>query len=125
MFKARRAGVLASIGLLCGAVFAQQDSRSGAVQPHTVGPPAHAVQIAGRVSHDGKLLVSEDQEQWLVSNPTVFRGQEGHWVTVKCQLSSDQSNIHVLSVMGSETSRVAKQVTAQLGTPARLCPDPA
>jgi hypothetical protein len=92
--------------------WAQQDSRSGAVRPHTVSLPAHAVQIAGRVSRDGKLLVSEDQEQWTISNPGALRGQEGHWVTVKCQLSSDQNRIHVFSVAGSETSLVARPADA-------------
>lgn len=112
MFKMTGARVLASIVVLSMVVFAQQDSRSGAVRPHTVRPPAHAVQIAGRVSQDGKLLVSEDHEQWMVSNPGALRGQEGHWVTVKCQLSSDQSKIHVLSVMASESSLVARPADA-------------
>ena len=46
---------------------AQQNSRSGAVRvqnPDPVTTARKAVMLTGRVGDDGKVLVSEDQDQW-------------------------------------------------------------
>ena len=87
--------------LLCASAAAQQNSRSGEVYPQkteTATTGKRVVMISGRISNDGKTLVSEDQDQWVVSNPGALAAEKGHAVTVKCQLSPDQTSIHVLSV---------------------------
>lgn len=90
-----------AIALLSTAVVAQQDSRTGAVRLENADSTItakKAVMLSGRVSNDGKLLVSEDKDQWTVSNPAVISKHAGQFVNVKCQLSADQNSIHVLLV---------------------------
>lgn len=87
--------------LVSTAAFAQQNSRSGAVQVQNADSTItakKAVMLSGRVSDDGKLLISEDQDRWTVSNPSLLSPHAGKLVNVKCQLSADQSSIHVLLV---------------------------
>lgn len=93
--------------LLCASAAAQQNSRSGEVRPQkteTATTGKRAVTLSGRISSDGKTLVSEDQDQWVVVDPEALAGHQGHTVTVKCQLSQDQTSIHVLSVIGAAES---------------------
>jgi hypothetical protein len=99
-----------AVALLCVCGAAQQNSRSGAVRlqnADTTTASKKAVTLSGRVTDEGKTLVSEDADRWTVSNPGALAGQSGHLVTVKCQLSPDQSSIHVLSVKAAETKYLA------------------
>ena len=59
--------------------------------------------ISGKVSLDGKSLIGQSGEPWLVANPATLTGHEGQQVKVKCQLSSGGRNIHVLSVQTEAT----------------------
>jgi hypothetical protein len=54
--------------------------------------------ISGKVSPDGKSLIGKNGEPWSVANPATLTGHEGQQVKVKCQLSSADHNIRVLSV---------------------------
>jgi hypothetical protein len=99
-----------AVAVLCTSVAAQQNSRSGAVRPHEADATTtakKAVTLSGRVSDDGRTLVSEDQDRWEVNNPGTLVSHAGRVVTVKCQLSPDQGSIHVLSVKAAETKYVA------------------
>jgi hypothetical protein len=60
--------------------------------------PTKAVTISGQVSVDGKMLVSDEDDIWAVSNPNVLAGHEGKQVLVKCQVHADKNEIHVLSI---------------------------
>ena len=104
-----------AVGLLpCASAAAQQNSRSGEVRAQNTETTTgkRAVTLSGRMSNDGKTVVSEDQHQWVVSNPGAVAGGKGHAVTVKCQLSTDQTSIHVLSVNSGGTNYTAKQDAA-------------
>jgi hypothetical protein len=57
--------------------------------------PHKAVTISGRISVDGKFLVSDKDEIWTIANPNVLVGHEGQQVLVKCQLHPDKNEIHV------------------------------
>lgn len=57
-----------------------------------------AVSLAGRVSEDGKNLIAQSGEPWLVMNPGTLAGRDGQRVKVKCRISSGTREIHVLSV---------------------------
>jgi len=57
-----------------------------------------AVTISGQISLDGKTLVSEANDIWMVSNANVLTGHEGQQVLVKCQVRPDKNEIHVFSV---------------------------
>jgi hypothetical protein len=64
-----------TVAVLCISVSAQQNSRSGTVRPQTSEPTTtakKAVTLSGHVIDDGRILVSEDQDQWAVSNPATL-----------------------------------------------------
>lgn len=98
-----------SVAVLCGGLSAlAQDARSGAARPHVADADARTVQLVGRVSQDAQSLVSDDQDRWTVSNPQALSSYRGRWVLVKCQLSADQSAIHVVSVHSGESTAAAR-----------------
>ncbi len=68
-----------------------------------------AVTLEGQISNDGKTFVGSNDELWAIANPAVVAGHEGQQVTVKCQLSSDKSSIHVFVLKLALTE--AKYVT--------------
>jgi len=98
--------VLATALLLTTVTLAQQNSRSGAVREQANADKA--VQLRGRFEKSGARFFSDDGGRFVVRNPDLLAREDGHMVTVKCVLSSDQDSIQVLSVRTSE----AKYVTA-------------
>jgi hypothetical protein len=61
--------------------------------------PAKAVNLAGKISDDGKTFTSDkDKKSWTVANPEALKGHEGHEVTLKANVDSAKNEIHVLSV---------------------------
>ena len=54
--------------------------------------------ISGKVSPDGKSLIAQSGEPWLVANPDALAGHEGQRVKVKCRISSITHDIRILSV---------------------------
>jgi len=59
---------------------------------------AKASTVSGQVSQDGRSLLPKNGESWLVANPGALAGHEGQQVKVKCQISSNARELHVLSV---------------------------
>lgn len=59
---------------------------------------AKAITISGRVSEDGKGLIAKNGESWSVTNPDALAAHENQQVKVKCQISSANHDIRVLSV---------------------------
>jgi hypothetical protein len=57
------------------------------------------VNLTGKVSLDGKVLVAEDDNEWIVSNAEALKGFENRSVTVKCRMNPDTRTIRVLSVV--------------------------
>jgi len=57
-----------------------------------------AVTLSGLISLDGKMLVSDENDIWGVSNPNVLAGHEGQQVLVKCQVFLEKNEIHVFSI---------------------------
>jgi len=53
--------------------------------------------MSGTVGDDGKTLVSDQNDEWVVSNADTLKQQEGRRVTVRCRLESDKLIIHVIS----------------------------
>jgi len=64
----------------------------------TAGKFTKAVTFTGQISADGKMLVSENDDTWAVSNPGVLQGLEGQRVLVKCQVNPSKNEIHVFWV---------------------------
>lgn len=63
-----------------------------------------AVKISGKVSSDGKKLVSDsDNRTWTVTNPDALKGYEGQQVAVKGHLDAGKDEIQVISVKPRRT----------------------
>jgi hypothetical protein len=91
-----------ALALFLPATAAAQDAtKSGGVKQDDLKArigPAKAVTISGQVSADGKTLVSDEDDIWAVSNPSVLAGHEGKQVLVKCQVHADKYEIHIFSI---------------------------
>jgi hypothetical protein len=86
---------------LPAAAAAQDTTKSAAVKQDNLKArkgPTKAVTISGQVSVDGKMLVSDEDDIWTVSNPSVLAGHEGKQVLVRCQVHADKNEIHVFAI---------------------------
>lgn len=55
------------------------------------------ITISGRVSEDGKILITKKGELLSVTNPATLAGHENQAVKVKCETSADHS-VRVVSI---------------------------
>jgi hypothetical protein len=62
-----------------------------------------SVTLSGRVSEDGKSLITRDGQAWPITNFGALSGHEGRQVQAKCQISSGTHDILVLSVKAVAT----------------------
>jgi hypothetical protein len=103
-WKMQRIALVSLAALLISATMAAQQAP---VLQAT--PSAKAATISGTVSNDGKTLVSQQDDEWTVSNPDVLKGQEGRPVTVKCRPDPARRSIHVFFVKPGETRYLANR----------------
>jgi hypothetical protein len=68
-----------------------------------------AVTLTGEASADGNAVLTDNDEIWTVTNPSVLAGHEGQYVSVRCQADRDKHEIHLFSVRVA--ARDAKYVT--------------
>jgi hypothetical protein len=54
--------------------------------------------VAGKVSEDGKMLLTDIETEWSVGNAEALKGYEGRLVRVKCYVDTERNKIHILSV---------------------------
>lgn len=98
--KTSVAGALAL--LLIAATVAGQDSGRATSNSLTSNSGTSAAQkaltVSGRVSDDGKVLLTDIDTEWAVSNAEALRGQEGRMVVVRCYVDSEKNRIRILSV---------------------------
>ena len=65
---------------------------------------AKGVTLSGKVSAGGKLLLTDDDTAWSVSNAEVLKGFENLYVTIKCRMDPRRGVILVLSVLEPRAS---------------------
>jgi hypothetical protein len=58
--------------------------------------------VLGKVSPDGKSLLTDIDSEWMVSNPELLKGKEGLHVTVKCYVDTGKNRIQILRVKKEE-----------------------
>jgi len=63
--------------------------------------------VSGRVSPDGKTLLTDIDSEWAVSNPEALKGHEGLRVMVKCYVDTEKSRIQILRVKKEEDLKYA------------------
>jgi hypothetical protein len=94
---------------LCSVLaFAQQSSSQPvAVSAGSVRP----LIVSGKVSADGKSLLTDIDSEWIVSNAETLKGHEGRLVTVKCYVDTEKNRLQVLTVRrtANEVSSAARQ----------------
>lgn len=56
------------------------------------------VVLAGKVSDNGRQLLTDDENKWSVANVGALRGLEGRYITVKCRMDIRKQAIRVLSI---------------------------
>jgi hypothetical protein len=54
--------------------------------------------VSGRVSADGKTLLTDIDSLWSVSNRETLKGHEGRMVRVKCFVNTEKNSIEILTV---------------------------
>ena len=91
--------VLAIASLTAGAL-AQDQAGTNSNQATHAGSAMSSkpLVVSGKVSSDGKSLLTDIDSEWAVSNPEVLKGHEGRRVTVRCYVDTEQSRIQVLRV---------------------------
>jgi len=65
------------------------------------------VDLAGKISNDGKTFVAADDNIWSVRNTDTLKGLEGREAKVKCRMDPERHAIHVLSVVEPEVKPAA------------------
>ena len=56
-----------------------------------------AVTLTGQASADGKTLLGDNDDIWMVKNPGVLAGLEGQYVSVRCQADPDKKEVHLFT----------------------------
>ena len=94
-------GMLALL-LLSGAAAVAQDKPASS-QDHPAAFSAKPLNVSGKVSSDGKILLTDIDTQWSISNPDALKGHEGHLVRVKCYVDTEKNSVKVLSVKRADS----------------------
>jgi len=79
---------------------------NGPAKPAT-GTAAKPLVVSGRVSNDGKMLLTDLDSEWTVSNVSALKGHEGHLVRVKCLVDSAKNKIEILAITKDESNATA------------------
>jgi hypothetical protein len=83
----------AALLLLASPLVAQEQAKTT-----PAAASAKALVVSGKVSDDGKTLLTDIDSEWGVSNSEMLKGLEGRLVRVKCYVDSAANKIRVLSV---------------------------
>jgi len=89
--------------LLAGAAWAQ-DATCTAKSGSCTSASPKTLTVSGKVSKDGKTLLTDIDSEWVVTNAEALKGYEGRMVTVKCYVDSDNSRIQIVSVKRGNSS---------------------
>ena len=93
--------VAVAFGVLAASLaWAQQPAGGTPGHPSASSKP---LTVSGKVSSDGKTLMTDIDSVWGISNADALRGHEGRRVTVRCYVDTDRGQIHVLSVRKEES----------------------
>ncbi|HXX00445.1 MAG TPA: hypothetical protein VEJ00_04470 [Candidatus Acidoferrales bacterium] len=90
--------VLLGVGTALG-----QDKTGPAKAENGATHSAKVLMVSGRVSADGKTLLTDIDSEWSVSNAETLKGLEGSLVTVRCYVDSEKTTIRVLSAKRADT----------------------
>lgn len=87
---------VAAVLLMSGLSIAQEQADK--TKPDAASSSAKTLLVYGRVSNDGKKLLTDLDSEWTVSNSETLKGREGTLVRVRCYVDSDRNRIQILSI---------------------------
>jgi len=88
---------LALVLAVSGVTFAQDKSASSKKDNVAVAS-ARPLTVLGKVSNDGRTILTDIDSEWTVTNADALKGQEGRLVTVKCYVDTAKNQLQVLTV---------------------------
>ena len=91
--------VVLTVVLLAAPSSQARGTCAGSDNTRPTGVSAKGVTLSGQVSNDGKTLLADDDNNWIVSSPDALKGLEGRYVTVKCRMNLKQRSILILFVI--------------------------
>lgn len=98
--KTTLAATLATMLLISGTLFAQENPTIS--KPENAGLSTKPLIVSGRLSNDGRMLLTDIDSEWIVANSESVKGYEGRLVKVRCYVDTEKGRIHVLSVRKDE-----------------------
>jgi len=96
---------LSVVALLFVSVMTLATSAHGGDSVRTIA--MKGVNLAGKVSNDGKTLLADDDNLWNVNNPDILKGLGGRHVTVTCRMDLSKRAILVLYIIQPEMKHAA------------------
>jgi len=87
--------------MLAACVMAQ-DKAAGSRPDVAQTEASKPLTVSGKVSSDGKTLITDIDSEWMVSNTVALKGYEGRIVRVKCYVDSGRNRIQILAVKRDE-----------------------
>jgi hypothetical protein len=90
--------------LLLGSLFTQAQ---GASSSDNTRVQTKGVVLSGQLSSDGKKLLADDDNEWIVSNADAVKGLEGRYVSVRCRMNPKGGTIRVLSIADQPATNYA------------------
>ena len=98
--------------LLAGCMASAQDRPTPASSSYLASAPSKPITVLGKVSDDGRTLVSGIDSEWTVGNPNALKGYEGSVVRIRCYVDSESGRIRVVTARKEEGGL---KYAAQLG----------
>jgi hypothetical protein len=90
----------AALLLTTTTVRAQHSSKAAESKPSATDAQKSskkAVTLLGQISADGKSFLSDNDDIWMISNPSILAGHEGHYVSLLCRATPNKNEIYVFS----------------------------
>ncbi len=87
--------------LVCGMASAQ-DRPTAASSSYVASAFSKPITVLGKVSDDGRTLMTDIDSEWTVSNPNALKGYEGSLVRIRCYVDSEWGRIRVVTARKEE-----------------------
>lgn len=92
-----KAALVTAALLLTGVAGVAQDQATAPVKVSRT-PLSKPLIVYGKVSDDGKKLLTDIDSEWSVSNSEMLRGFEGLRVHLKCYVDTEQNKLRILYI---------------------------
>jgi hypothetical protein len=91
-----------ALPLLVFGIATAQDRPTPATSSYVANAPSKPITVLGKVSDDGRILLTDIDSEWTVSNPNVLKGYEGSVVRIRCYVDSESGRIRVVTARKEE-----------------------